>query len=191
MPKRLARAGMAIRFYLGEHVSHRYRRPLGRRIPSPHRRRNFSNLTAPSLPVRQQRRIRAPIEVFLGAHPAALRFVQLLKPIPTSFAPRVVSSPSRQCDSPMQMDSADSVGFRIRPAAGNEFLSNEDAAKQSANFPRRGVHRAAQSANRSLIESRYNWPAPGDEVNDAHGPTGPTRARRWISALSTLTETCE
>jgi catalase len=73
------------------------------------------------------------IEQFLGAHPAALRFVQAPKPIPTSFAKESFFAVSA-----FRFSSADGVTrygrYRILPVAGNEYLDEAGAAAQSPNF---------------------------------------------------------
>jgi catalase len=70
---------------------------------------------------------------FLGAHPNAKRFVEAPKPIPTSFAREAffaVTSFKFINDSGVSRHGR----FRIRPDAGTEYLSNEDAAAKSENF---------------------------------------------------------
>jgi len=73
------------------------------------------------------------IEQFLGAHPAALRFVQIPKPIPTSFARESFFAVSA-----FKFTNADGVSrygrYRVLPAAGNEYLAEAEAAARSPNF---------------------------------------------------------
>ncbi|MGA9669055.1 MAG: catalase family peroxidase [Terracidiphilus sp.] len=73
------------------------------------------------------------IEQFLGAHPAALRFVQAPKPIPTSFAKESFFAVSA-----FKFTNAQGVSrygrYRILPVAGNEYLDDAGAASQSADF---------------------------------------------------------
>jgi catalase len=73
------------------------------------------------------------IEQFLRAHPAALRFVQIPKPIPTSFAKESFFAVSA-----FRFTNADSASrygrYRILPAAGNEYLDEAGAAAKSPNF---------------------------------------------------------
>jgi catalase len=64
-------------------------------------------------------------------------------------------------------DGASQFGrFRIRPAAGNEFLSTEDAAKKSDNFL---IDEFTERLKREPVAYRVTvqLAAPGDEVNDA------------------------
>jgi catalase len=73
------------------------------------------------------------IEQFLGAHPAALTFVQTPKPIPTSFAKESFFAVSA-----FKFTNADGASrygrYRILPAAGNEYLDDAAAAGQSPDF---------------------------------------------------------
>jgi catalase len=73
------------------------------------------------------------IERFLGAHPAALTFVQTPKPIPTSFARESFFAVSA-----FKFTNADGASrhgrYRILPAAGNEYLDDAAAAAQGPNF---------------------------------------------------------
>jgi catalase len=74
-----------------------------------------------------------PIESFLSSRPAALAFVQALKPIPTSFAKESYYSVSAY-------KFTDGAGvskfgrYRVVPQDGNEYLEPSAAAKRSANF---------------------------------------------------------
>jgi catalase len=73
------------------------------------------------------------IEQFLGAHPAALAFVQIPKPIPTSFARESFFAVSA-----FKFTNADGASrhgrCRILPVAGNDYLDDAGAAAQSPNF---------------------------------------------------------
>src|SRR5208282_1889268 len=73
------------------------------------------------------------IEQFLGAHPAALTFVQIPKPIPTSFAKESFFAVSA-----FKFTNANGVSrygrYQLLPAAGNEYLDEAGAAAQSENF---------------------------------------------------------
>jgi catalase len=73
------------------------------------------------------------IEQFLGAHPAALTFVQTPKPIPTSFAKESFFAVSA-----FKFTNANGVSrygrYRILPVAGNEYLDDAAAAAKSPNF---------------------------------------------------------
>jgi catalase len=73
------------------------------------------------------------IEQFLGAHPAALTFVQTPKPIPTSFAKESFFAVSA-----FKFTNSEGVSrfgrYRILPVAGNEYLDDAGAAAKTPNF---------------------------------------------------------
>lgn len=73
------------------------------------------------------------IEQFLGAHPAALAFVQAPKPIPTSFAHESFFAVSA-LKFTNAGDGSRYGRYRVLPAAGNEYLDEAGAAKQTPNF---------------------------------------------------------
>jgi catalase len=74
-----------------------------------------------------------PVELFLSKHPAALRFVQAPKPIPTSFAKESFFGVTAY-------QFTDGKGasiygrYRIRPDGDGEYLGASAAAAKSANF---------------------------------------------------------
>jgi catalase len=73
------------------------------------------------------------IERFLGAHPAALRFVQIPKLTPTSFARESFFAVSA-----FKFTNAGGSSrygrYRVVPVAGNEYLDEAEAAARSPNF---------------------------------------------------------
>ena len=73
------------------------------------------------------------IEQFLGAHPAALAFVQAPKPIPTSFARESFFTVSA-----FKFTNTDGVArygrYRLLPAAGNDYLDEKRVAAQTPDF---------------------------------------------------------
>ena len=73
------------------------------------------------------------IEQFLGAHPAAMRFVQIPKPIPTSFARESFFAVSA-----FKFTNAAGTSrygrYRVLPVAGNEYLGETEAAARGPNF---------------------------------------------------------
>ena len=73
------------------------------------------------------------IERFLGAHPAALTFVQTPKPIPTSFGRESFFAVSA-----FRFTNADGASrygrYRVLPVAGNEYLDDEGADRQTSDF---------------------------------------------------------
>jgi catalase len=74
-----------------------------------------------------------PIERFLASHPAALAFVQALKPFPSSFA-------SESYFAIVAYGFTNTAGqkkfgrYRIVPESGNSFLTAEQAANLSTNY---------------------------------------------------------
>lgn len=74
-----------------------------------------------------------PIEAFLGSHPAALAFVQLPKPFPTSFAREHFFAVSAFKFT--NADGAVSYGrYRIVPDLGTEYLDADAAAAKGPNY---------------------------------------------------------
>lgn len=75
----------------------------------------------------------APIEKFLGSHPAALAFVQAPKPAPVSFGSQTYFGVNA-----FEFINASGVKrfgrYRIIPVGGNEFISEEEAAKRSNDY---------------------------------------------------------
>src|SRR5215469_10767974 len=73
------------------------------------------------------------IEQFLAAHPAAMRFVQIPKPIPTSFARESFFAVSA-----FKFTNADGISrygrYRILSVAGNEYLDEAAGAARNPNF---------------------------------------------------------
>ena len=105
---------------------------------------------------------------FLATHPNAKKFIETPKPIPTSFTREAFYAVTS-----FKFTNADGVSrhgrFRIRPEAGTEYLSNEQAAAKSANFlfdeigPRLAKAPVKLGVFVQLAE-------PGDDVTDASVP---------------------
>jgi catalase len=70
---------------------------------------------------------------FLATHSSAKRFVEAAKPVPTSFAREAFFAVTA-----FRFTNAEGVSrhgrFRIRPEAGTEYLTDEEAARKPANF---------------------------------------------------------
>lgn len=124
--------GMAIRFHLAEHehtdiIAHS---SDGFPVRSGEEFLEFLRAAAASGPDAPHP---TPIEQFVAAHPTTLAFVQLPKPIPTSFAREAFFGRA-----PYRFTNAAGVSrfgrFRIRPVAAAEYLSSDAAAGKSANF---------------------------------------------------------
>jgi catalase len=75
----------------------------------------------------------SPIEMYLGAHPAALAFVQAPKPTPASFATEAYFGVTA-----MRFTNADGVSrygrYRIAPGAGVNYLEDVTAKSKDVNF---------------------------------------------------------
>jgi catalase len=102
---------------------------------------------------------------FLAAHPNAKRFVDTPKPIPTSFAREAFFAVTS-----FKFTNAHGVSrhgrFRIRPDAGTEYLSNDAATAQSANFLFDEIgERLARGPVRLGVFVQLA--EPGDDVADA------------------------
>jgi catalase len=124
--------GFAVRFHLAEHV---HTDIVGHSVDSfPARTAegllDFFNALIATDPAGPHPNA---VEQFLAGHPAALAFVQILKPIPTSFAKESFFAVSA-----FKFTNAAGASrcgrYRIVPAAGNEYLSDADAAAQAPNF---------------------------------------------------------
>jgi catalase len=124
--------GFAVRFHLGEHVhtdiiSHSVDSFPVRTAEGLVEFLNALIATDPAGPHPNA------IEQFLGAHPAALTFMQIPKPIPTSFARESFFAVSA-----FKFTKADGMSrygrYRVLPVAGNEYLDEAEAAARSANF---------------------------------------------------------
>jgi catalase len=131
-PQRAAPRGCAVRFHLGEHVhtdivSHSVDAFPARTAEGLVEFLNAVIATDPAGPHPNA------IERHLAAHPAALRFVQIPKPIPTSFAKE-----SFFAISAFKFTNADGVSrygrYRVQPVAGNEYLNETEAAARGPNF---------------------------------------------------------
>jgi catalase len=131
-PQGASPRGFAVRFHLGEHV---HTDIVGHSVD------NFPARTAEGLLAFLNALIATDpagphpnaIEQFLGAHPAALTFVQTPKPIPTSFARESFFAVSAFKFTNASGDSRHGR-YRILPVAGNDYLSDERAAAQSPDF---------------------------------------------------------
>jgi catalase len=113
---------------------------------------------------------------FLAAHPNARRFVEAPKPIPTSFAREAFFAVTA-----FKFINAQGVSrhgrFRIRPEAGTEYLTSEQAAAKSADFlmdeigprlakgpVRLGVFVQMAGAGDDVTDSSVPWPESRTEI---------------------------
>ena len=172
-PARSGPRGFAVRFHLGEHVH-----------------TDIIAHSANGFPVRTGEEfvefLRAAagagagkpeaLGAFLASHPSAKRFVELPKPIPTSFGREAFFAITS-----FKFTNADGVSrhgrFRIRPASGTAYLSNEEAATRSAMFlfdelterlahepVRLGVFVQLASAEDDVTNASAVWPESRTEV---------------------------
>jgi catalase len=124
--------GFAVRFYLGEHehtdiVSHSHN---GFPTRTGEEFLEFARAAAASGPDAAHP---TPIEAFLMKHPKALHFVEAPKPVPASFANESFFAVTAFRFT--NQEGASRFGrFRIRPEAGNAYLTAEEVAKKPANF---------------------------------------------------------
>ena len=156
--------GMAVRFYLGEHVhtdivAHSEN---GFPVRTGEEFVEFARSLAASGPDAPKP---TPFEKFLAAHPRAKAFVEDPKPIPTSFAREAFFAASA-----FKFTNAKGASrfgrYQVLPKAGTEYLSAADAAKKSANFL---MEELAARLAKGPVEFRLvvQTAVPGDEVSDA------------------------
>ena len=131
-PQNASPRGCAIRFHLAEHVhtdivAHSVDTFPARTVEGLLDFLNALIATDPAGPHPNA------IEQFLGTHPAALTFVQIPKPIPTSFARESFFAVSA-----FRFTNAKGVSrygrYRVLPVAGNEYLDEAGAAARMPNF---------------------------------------------------------
>jgi catalase len=106
-----------------------------------------------------------PIEQFLAAHPAALRFVQTPKPFPSSLARDTYYGVTAFRFTNAAGESKYGR-YRIVPEAGNDYLSDADLAQLRADAHYEELeHRVKQAPIRFKILVQVA--APGDVTDDA------------------------
>lgn len=131
-PQGASPRGCAIRFHLAEHVhtdivAHSVDNFPTRTVEEFLEFLNALLATDPAAPHPNS------FEQYLGAHPAALKFVQTPKPIPSSFARESFFAVSAFKFSNSEGD-VRYGRYRILPAAGNDYLDDAAAAAQSSDF---------------------------------------------------------
>jgi catalase len=113
---------------------------------------------------------------FLAAHPSARRFVEAPKPIPTSFAREAFFAVTAFRFTNAQGASRHGR-FRIRPEAGTEYLTDEEAARKPPNFlfdeigprlakgpVRLGVFVQMAASGDDVTDASVTWPDDREEV---------------------------
>ncbi len=156
--------GMAIRFHLAEHahtdiVAHSFD---GFPVRDGEAFLQFVRALAASGPAAPKP---TPLDEFLAKHPAAMRFAVAPKPIPTSFSREAFFGVSA-----LKFTNGEGSSrfgrYRIRPEAGTEYLSADQATRKSPDFLMEEFSvRLAQGPVRFHISVQLA--APGDDVNDA------------------------
>jgi catalase len=168
--------GLAIRFHLGEHVHTDIVSHSTDGLPAKTGEEFLEFLKAlaasgPDVPSPK------PIEEFLGSHPAALAFVQMPKPSPSSYAKETYFGVTA-----MRFINKEEVSrygrYRIVPDAGVEHLDPEVAKGKDANFLFDELNQriAAGPIGFQVFAQLAN---ESDEVNDAtvHWPDDRPLAR--------------
>jgi catalase len=183
-PKGSSPQGMAVRFHLADHVhtdivAHAHNgfpTRTGEEFLEFLRAAAASGPGAPTPP---------PIVAFLAAHPAAKAFVEAPKPIPTSYARQAYFAVTA-----FKFTNADGQSrfgrFRLRPEAGTEFLTAEQAEKKTADFL---GDELSERLARGPVRFRVlvQLAEAGDAVADATSPWPETRTQAEFGVL-TLTQ---
>src|SRR5947209_5398228 len=161
-PKRSGPRGIAVRFHLGDHahtdiVAHSTN---GFPVRTGEEFLEFLRAAAAAGAGRPE-----AMGAFLAAHPNAKRFVETPKPIPTSFAREAFFAVTA-----FRFTNAAGVSrhgrFCIRPDAGTEYLSDDEAAAKSANFLFDEI--GPRLSRGSITLGVFVQVAePGDDVTDA------------------------
>jgi catalase len=119
---------------------------------------------------------------FLASHPNAKRFVDLPKPIPTSFTREAYFAITS-----FAFTNADAVRrhgrFRIRPLTGAEHLADDEAAKRSASFLVDEIGpRLAKAPERLGVYVQLA--EPDDDVTDASTPWPESRTEITFGTIT-------
>ena len=123
-----------------------------------------------------------PVEQFLGIHPAALKFVQMPKKPPVSFATQPFYGVN--AFKFINAKGATQYGrYRIMPVTGEEFLSKEQAASAAPNylFEELPTRLAKASASYKLT---LQLAEQGDALNDATAVWQETRKQVELGTLT-------
>jgi catalase len=123
-----------------------------------------------------------PIVAFLEAHPGAKRFVDTPKPIPTSYARQAYFAITA-------FKFINAAGesrfgrFRIRPEAGTEFLTPEQAQKKTSDFLAAEMSERL-TAGPVVMRVLVQLAEPGDNVTDSTSVWPETRAEAEFGVLT-------
>jgi catalase len=161
-PQLASPRGIAIRFYLADHVHTDIVAHSHDGFPV-HTGEEFLEFLRAAAAFGQGQP--AAFGAFLASHPRARQFVEAPKPIPSSFARESFFAVTAfRFTNP---DGQSRYGrFRIRPEAGNDHLTAADAAGRSANFL---FDELAQRLARGLVKFgiTVQLAEDGDDVADA------------------------
>jgi catalase len=161
-PKVSGPRGFAVRFHLAEHVHTDILGDSSNTFPVRTGEEFVELLRATAASKKGKPEALA---AFLASHPNAKRFVETYRPIPTSFTREAFFALTA-----FRFTNAEGVSrhgrFRIRPEAGTEYLSDEEAARRSANFlfEEIGPRLARGPARLGVL---VQLAEPGDDVTDA------------------------
>ena len=184
-PQNASPRGCAIRFHLAEHVHTDIVAHSVDTFPA-HTAEEFLDFLNALIATDPAGPHPNAIEQFLGTHPAALTFVQIPKPIPTSFARESFFAVSA-----FRFTNAQGVSrygrYRVLPVAGNEHLDEAGAAAQTPNFLFDEIQeRLAKGPVKFRIVVQLA--EDGDTVDDATVRWPEDRPQRSFGEIS-LTET--
>jgi len=184
-PQSASPRGCAIRFHLAEHVHTDIVAHSVDSFPA-HTAEEFLDFLNALIATDTAGPHPNAIEQFLGTHPAALTFVQIPKPIPTSFARESFFAVSA-----FRFTNAQGVSrygrYRVLPVAGNEHLDEAGAAAQTPNFLFDEIQeRLAKGPVKFRIVVQLA--EDGDTVDDATVRWPEDRPQRSFGEIS-LTET--
>jgi catalase len=155
--------GCAIRFHLAEHVHTDIIAHSVDAFPARTAEEFLEFLTAAGAGLEGPHP--TPIESFLGTHPAALRFVQIPKPVPTSFVKEKFFSVSAY-RFVNEKGESQYGRYRIHPDGAAAYLSEEEASGKSADFLFEEI-RDRLAKEPAVLRISLQLAAPGDVVNDA------------------------
>jgi len=156
--------GMAIRFHLAEHVHTDIVSHSTNGFPAHdgYEFLEFLKAVAASGPDTPSPK---PVELFLGAHPAALAFVQAPKPFPTSLAREAYFGVTAFAFTNVAGEKKFGR-YRILPGEGEEYFADADAATLAPNYHFDEITaRVARGPIRFTIVVQVA--APGDTTDDA------------------------
>ena len=177
--------GLAIRFNLAEHVHTDIVSHSTDGFPT-RTGDEFLEFLRAVAESRSSKESPSPVEKFLGAHPAALAFVQTPKPVPASFATERYFGVTA-----MRFINDEGVSrygrYQIVPESGVEQLSAEDAKKKNAEFLFDEIKRRVEAGPirlRILVQLANER----DTVNDAtiHWPQDREQVELGIMALTNI-----